>query len=287
MAGSVERRYLGRMGYQLATTLVQSRETVLASWAHRYERGGKRGPGARPARQHAPIVSGLLEGLAVAVTGDTVDLRAGQPALRDLEKAVVFAGATWSADGASGFEVGAVMSALRDAVLEHADLDLAPAVTDLFEWLVIIALDAYATAGRRAVAERAAEQLEAGTPVVLLTPDLPAVWLVGAPTEDALDSILARAMLLVVRVGAATLLLDVGGLADANARAVGAAMERLWAHRRMGQVELAVVGAATEVADRWRREADAHKVATSWFERFDDALAHAARRAGISILRRS
>ncbi len=50
---------------------------------------------------------------------------------------------------------------------------------------------------------------------------------------------------------------------------------------------LVVVGAATEVADRWRREADAHKVATSWFERCDDALAHAARRAGISIVRRS
>ena len=134
---------------------------------------------------------------------------------------------------------------------------------------------------------RAAEQLEAGTPVVLLTPDLPAVWLVGAPTEDALDSILARAMLLVVRVGAPSLVLDVSGLADANARAVTAAMARLWEHRRMGQVELVVVGAATEVADRWRREADAHKVATSWFERCDDALAHAARRAGISILRRS
>ena len=221
------------MGYQLASTLTQARETVLASWAHRYERGGKRGPGARPARQHAPIVSGLLEGLAVAVAGDAVDLRAGLPALRDLEKAMVFAGATWSADGASGFEVGAVIAALRDAVLEHADLELAPAVTDLFEWLTILALDAYATAGRRAVAERAAEQLEAGTPVVLLTPDLPAVWLVGAPTEDALDSILARAMLLVVRVGAPSLVLDVSGLADANARAVTAAMARLWEHRRM------------------------------------------------------
>lgn len=287
MAGSVGAGYLGPMPYQLASTLTHARETVLASWAHRYERGGKRGPGARPARQHAPIVNGLLEGLAVAVAGDAVDLRAGQPALRDLEKAVGFAGATWSADGASGFEVGAVIGALRDAVLEHADLELAPAVTDLFDWLTVLALDAYATAGRRAVAERAAEQLEAGTPVVLLTPELPAVWLVGAPTEDALDSILARAMLLVVRVGAPSLLLDVSGLADASARAVTAAMGRLWSHRRMGQVELVVVGAAAEVAARWRREAEAHKVATSWFERCDDALAHAARRAGISIVRRS
>jgi hypothetical protein len=275
------------VAYQLASTLTQARETVLASWAHRDDRGGRRGPGARPARQHAAIVGGLLEAVAVAVGGDAVELRPGQPALRDLEKATVFAGATWSADGASGFEVGAVFAALRDAILEHADLELAPSITDLFEWLIIMALDAYATAGRRSVAERAAEQLEAGTPVVLLTPDLPAVWLVGAPTEDALDSILARAMLLVVRVGAPSLLLDVGGLADASARAVTAALGRLWAHRRMGQVELVVVGAAADVAERWRRDADAHRVITSWFERFDDALARAARRAGVSIVRRS
>lgn len=287
MAGSGAERYLRGVPPQLATTLTEARETVLASWAHRYERGGKRGPGARPARHHAAIVGGLLEGLAVAVTTEPIDLRAGQPALRDLEKATGFAGATWSADGASGFEVGAVLSALRDAVLEHADLELTPAVADLFDWLVVLALDAYATAGRRAVAERAAEQLEAGTPVVLLTPELPAVWLVGAPTEDALDSILARVMLLVVRVGAATLLLDVSGLADASARAVTAALGRLWEHRRMGQVEVAVVGAAPDVASRWRRAADAHKVATSWHERFDDALVHAARRAGISMVRRS
>ena len=287
MAVSRRGRYLGNVAYQLATTLATAREAVLSSWAHRYERSGKRGPGALPARQHAPIVAGLLEGLAVAVAGDAVALAPGQPALRDLEKATVFAGATWSADGRSGFEIAAVVASLRDAVLEHADLELAPPLIELFEWLGILALDAFATAGRRAVAERAAEQLEAGTPVLLLTPELPAVLLVGAPTEDALDSVLARAMLLVVRVGAPTLLLDVSGLADASARPVTAAMTRLFEHRRMGQVELAVIGAAAPVAERWRRAAEAHTVATTWFERFDDALAHAARRAGLGIVRRS
>ena len=66
-----------------------------------------------------------------------------------------------------------------------------------------------------------------------------------------------------------------------------AAMARLFEHRRMGQVELAVIGAAADVADRWRRVAESHTVATAWFERFDDALTHAARRAGLGIVRRS
>ncbi|MEZ4403184.1 MAG: hypothetical protein R3B06_24380 [Kofleriaceae bacterium] len=284
MAAAVAERYRRNVGLPIQTPA--QREVVLASWSHRYERGDRRGPGARPARQHAAIIAGLIEGLAVAVVSDPVELTVGQPGLRDLEKATVFAGATWAADGATGFEVGAVLAALRDAILEHAAHDLVPALTDLFEWLQILALDAFATAGRRAVAERAAEQLEAGTPVVLLTPEIPAVFLVGAPTEDALDSILARAMLLVVRVGAPTLLLDVSGLADPEARPVAVAMGRLFEHRRMGTVELAVVGAPTATAERWRRMAEAHKVSTAWFERFDDALVVAARRAGIVLGRR-
>lgn len=271
---------------RIATTVTQARETILASWAHRFERSTKRGPGARPARHHAAIASGLVESLAVALASEPPALAPGDPALRDLEKAAVFAGATWSADGATGFEIAAVIAALRDAVLEHADLETATPLAELFEWLTLLALDAFATAGKRAVAERAAEQLEAGTPVLLITPEIPAVLLVGAPTEDVLDGILARAMLLVVRVGAPTLLLDVSGLADPAARPVGAALARLFEHRRMSTVELAVIGAPGGVADRWRGAAEAHKVAARWFDRFDDAFAHAVSRAGLGLVRR-
>lgn len=263
-----------------------ARETILASWAHRFERTGKRGPGARAARHHAAIAAGLLESLAVALAHEPPETSPGSPGLRDLEKAAVFAGATWAVDGGTGFEIAAVLGTLRDAVLEQADLDAAPPIGELFEWLIVLALDAFATAGKRAVAERAAEQLDAGTPVLLITPELPAVLLVGAPTEDILDGILARAMLLVVRVGAATLLLDVTGLADAHARPVEAAIQRLFEHRRMSTVELAVVGAPADVADRWQGAARAHKVAVRNFDRFDDAFAHAASRAGINLVRR-
>jgi len=271
---------------RIATTLTQARETVLSSWAHRFERSTKRGPGARPARQHAAIASGLIESLAVAFSSDPPELSPGAPALRDLEKAAFFAGATWAVDGGTGFEIAAIITTLRDAVLEHADLETAPPLAELFEWLLVLTLDAFATAGKRAISERANEQLDAGTPVLLLTPELPAVLLVGSPTEDVLDGILARAMLLVVRVGAPTLLLDVSGLADPAAKPIQAAMRRLFEHRRMSTVELAVIGAPTELSDRWRGEAQAHNVASRWFDRFDDAFAHAAGRAGINLVRR-
>jgi hypothetical protein len=279
-------RYLGGVS-PLAQALTAAAESVLASWSHRYERSGKRGPGARPARHHAAIIRGLLESLVVAAADGPAGLAPGAGAARDLEKAAVFAGANWAADGATGFEIAAVVAALRDAVLEHADLESATTLAELFDWLGVLALDAYASAGRRAVAEQAAEQLEAGTPVLLVTPEIPAVLLVGAPTAAALDGILARAMLLVVRVGAPTLLLDVSGLADPASRPVSEAMARLFEHRRMGKVELAVIGAPTAVTQAWRRGAESHQVATSWFERFDDAFAHAARRAGIALGRRS
>jgi hypothetical protein len=271
---------------RIATTLTQARESILASWAHRFERASKRGPGARAAKNHAAIAAGLIESLAVAMASDPPEMTPGAPALRDLERAAVFAGATWAVDGGNGFEIAAILGTLRDAVLEHADLETTPPLTELFEWLLVLALDAYATAGKRAVAERAAEQLDAGTPVLLITPELPAVLLVGAPTEDVVDGILARAMLLVVRVGAPSLILDVSGLADAAARPIQAAMDRLFEHRRMSTVELVVIGAPGDVADRWQGAAQAHKVATRFFDRFDDAFAHAASRAGISLVRR-
>lgn len=233
------------------------------------------------------MTNGLVEALGHAVAAGAEQLRPGSPALRDLEKATAFAGASLAAGGATGFEVAALLLALRDAVLEHTEIELTRPVEGLFEWLTVVALDAFAAAGRRAAAERAAEQLEQGTPVVLLTPEIPAVFLVGAPTEDALDSIFGRAMLLVVRVGAPCLLVDVSGLADATAAPMRVAFERLLGHRRMSTVELLVVGAGADLVRRWRDHAHGHQVTLRDFDRVDTALSHAFQRAGLNVIRRT
>ncbi len=275
------------MSTRLAAALVSTRDSIVASWSHRFDRSGLRGPAASRATEHAALAGGLIESLAVAVSDGPEQLRPGAPALRDLEKATAFAGSTLAATGATGFEVAAVLLALRDAVLEHTDIELIRPIETLFEWLTVVALDAFASSGRRAAAERAAEQLEAGTPVLMITPEIPGVLLVGAPPEDVLDSILARALLLVVRVGAASLLIDVSGLADAAAAPMRASMERLFGQRRMAPVELVIVGAGSEILARWGDQAQSHGVTVRGFDRFDAALTHAFQRAGLNVIRRS
>ena len=274
------------MASRLGVALSAGRDSVAASWSHRYGRSHLRGPGAGTPGTHAALVDGLIESLAVAVSGGPADLRPGAGALRDLEKATAFAGAAMASSGASGFEVAALVMTLRDAVLEQADIELVGPIGELFEWLAFVALDSFAAAGRRAAAERAADQLEQGTPVVLITPEIPAVFLVGDPPEAALDGIFARAILLVVRVAAPTLIIDASGLVDPAAPPVTEAASRLLGHRRMGSVELALVGGNDLVADRWRGMARSHGVALSVFDRFDTAFSHAARRAGMNVITR-
>ncbi len=274
------------MSTRLAHALTVTRDSVVASWSHRFDRSGMRGPAAQPAREHVGFVKGLVEALAFAVAAGPDQLRPGSPALRDLEKATAFAGASFASGPATGFEVGALFLALRDAVLEHTDIELRDAIVTLFEWLSILALDAFASAGKRAATEQAAEQLEAGTPVLFLTPEIPAVFLVGAPPSDVLDSVFGRAMLLVVRVGAASLLIDATGLADGEALPVLTSVGRLLAHPRLAPLDVIVVGLAPEVAGRWRSLAGAQPVSLRDFDRFDSALAHAYARAGLGIIRR-
>ena len=70
------------------------------------------------------MTNGLVEALSFAVSSGADQLRPGSMALRDLEKATAFAGASLAAGGASGYEVAALLLALRDAVLEHTELEL-------------------------------------------------------------------------------------------------------------------------------------------------------------------
>jgi hypothetical protein len=92
--------------------------------------------------------------------------------------------------------------------------------------------------------------------------------------------------LLVVRVAAPTLIVDVSGRVDAGTAPITEAGARLLGPRRKGSVELALVGATDQVADRWRGMARSHGVSLSTFDRFDAAFTHAARRAGLNVISR-
>ncbi|MCA9676584.1 MAG: hypothetical protein KC464_16245, partial [Myxococcales bacterium] len=177
--------------------------------------------------------------------------------------------------------------ALRDAVHEFASDDQAPTIAELFEWLAVLSLDAFATAGTMSAQERAAEQIEAGTPVVLVAPELPAVLLLGAPTTAALDSILGRALLLVVRAGAPALVLDVSGLVDPMAPVVLRAIERFFGQPRMKAVTVVLSGANPQIADAWVSRGAATGVTVTSAETFDAAVARGLERAGYALRKRT
>ncbi|MCE9580360.1 MAG: hypothetical protein K8W52_44995 [Deltaproteobacteria bacterium] len=261
-------------------------EAVLASWAHRFERSPLRMPRPIDPRQHGATVAGLIEALGEATMSPASELRPGASAVRELEKVTTFAGAGMSAAGASGYDVAALVVALRDAVLEFASADEHARVAELFEWLVVLALDAFASAGVMAARERWDAQLEAGIPVLLVTPDVPAVILLGAPSSSTIDGVLGRVMLLVVRTGARALLVDIAGLADARAPIVLEAIDRFFAQPRLAKVELLLIGAADDAAKAWLQIGARRGVTVRPIDRFDEAVAIALDRAGTVLVRR-
>jgi hypothetical protein len=261
-------------------------EAVLASWAHRFERSPLRMPHPIDPRTHGALVAGLIEALGEASLSPLAELRPGASAVRELEKQTTFAGSGLSAAGLSGYDVAALVLSLRDAVLEFAGADDRQPVLDIFEWLVVVALDAVATAGATSARERADAQIEEGTPVVLVTPDVPAVLLIGAPSAATLDGILARTLLLVVRTGAKALIIDVAGVTDPASPTITESADRFFAQTRLQPVELLLSGATEPAATAWATMARKRGVTLRSVDRFDAAVSAALQRAGTSLVRR-
>jgi hypothetical protein len=266
-------------GTTLAESLRQRGDAVLASWTHRFERSPLRFHRAVDPKVHAGLIVPMIEALSVAMSGVPDDVRPGRPLVRELERAASFTGARMFTTGASGFDVAAALTALRDAAIEFADADQAVSLGEIFEWLLVVSLDAFATAGTQSVKEKAAEQLEHGMPVVQITPEVPAVLLVGDPGPSVLDSVLARTLLLIVGSGARTLILDQTGLADAVAPPVVESIERFFAHKRMAPVQVALVASTGEARTAWTDVGARHGVEVVGFDRFDAAFARALDRA--------
>jgi hypothetical protein len=204
-------------------------------------------------------MSSIIEGFELALPdadASGAPLVPGSHAARELEKAVSFAGASLASAGLSGFDVAAAMLGLRDVLVAYVDEPEASRVRAVFEWLTIIALDSHGSATAMSATERMREQLERGTPVVAVVPEVPAVFLVGAPDSAGLDSIFARLMLLVVRVGATSVIIDTTGLDDAAEPALVEAVGRFLGHRKVaGAVEALAVGLDDEQIAVWRHRA--------------------------------
>lgn len=272
---------------QLASVIRERSSEILASWIVRFERSPLRFRRATKASAHAAQVANLIEALVVASGGGASALRPGSDATRELERAAAFLGAQFASEGATGFDVAALLLELRDVIAGVAPAEDAPALTGLFEWLTAIALDGFAASGLQSLRERVDEQLEAGTPVVELLPKVPALFLVGAPNAVLIDNLLSRAWMLAIGTGAPCLIIDCGGLAEAGERNFDAGYREFLAQAEGSAIQISMSTARRPLRERAAGLAAERGLPFRHFDRIDSAVAHSLERAGYLLMRRS
>jgi len=273
----------------LAQALSERPEDVLAKWLHFYRSSRLRLPGPMAddelSRWFAPLMESLTDALAPTPRADG---RTGVPApglipgaddLRELEKSAAFLGARLAAEQVSGFDVAAVFTALRETVVPLCDPEARPEVDSFLEWLTVLAVNSMSTAREQALRERQREELEAGTPIVLVSPDVIAVFLIGSPDKLALETILGKTMLRVARVGARAVILDLAGLANKGERPLVEAVAKFLEHRKIaGHIPVILAGIDAEDRPRWSdacaRGGDTVSIVPTFERAFDVAGEH-------------
>lgn len=271
----------------LAVVLREQASEILARWIARFERSPLRFRRTTKPTAYTAQVASLLDSLSVAVSHGSHALVPGAHAIRELERSAAFLGAQFASEGATGFDIAALLLELRDEVAGIASPDEAAALTRLFEWLTTVAVDAFAASGLQSLRERQAEQLEAGTPVIEVLPKVPAVLLVGAPSTSVLDSLLARAWMLAVATSAPCLIIDAEGLADPGEKNFDAAYRGFLAQAEGSTLQVLISTTRRPLRERAAALANERGLSSQHFERFDSAVAHAIERAGYLLMRRS
>jgi hypothetical protein len=271
----------------LAAVIRERSSEILASWIVQYERSLLRFRRATKAATHTAQIANLVETLSVAVSGGTGELKPGGNATRELERSAAFLGAQFASEGATGFDIAALLLELRDVVASLAERDDAVALTRLFEWLTTVALDAFAASGMQSLRERQAEQLENGTPVTEILPKVPAVLVVGAPSAATVDSLLSRAWLLAVGTGAPCLIIDCGGVAEVAEKNFEVGYQRFLDQAAGSALQVLLSSGRRPLRERAAALTAERGLAFQHFERLDSAVAHALERAGYLLMRRS
>ncbi len=250
-------------------------------WLDRYERSRLRVPGTIERRALLAPAHGLAAALALALAEP--DCGPGTHALRETEKLVAFAGGSFGMASASAFDVTAFVIALRDTLLAEAtgprERDERAALGSLFDWLGALAVEGYSSSRDDALRLRYRDSLERGTPVVMITRELPAALLVGEPERGVLESVFGRLLLAVVRADARAIIIDGGGLSAPTSVPVLEALTVFASHRKVKNLLTILCGLPMAAEAEWSAAfAPPARVVCS--ERFDDAVAQAIAAAG-------
>jgi hypothetical protein len=270
---------------KLAAVLRERSSEILANWIVRFERSPLRFRRATKAATHTAQVASLVEALTMAAIGG--ELHPGSKTTRELERSAAFLGARFASEGATGFDIAALLLELRDVVAGMVSADEAAALTRLFEWLTVVALDGFAAAGLQSLRERVAEQLENGTPVVEILPKVPAALFVGAPSVNMIDNLLARAWMLAVGTGAPCLIIDVHGLAEAGEHNFEEGYRGFLTQAAGSSLQVLLSNARRPLRERIGVATNERGLAFQQFDRFDSAVAHSLDRAGHLLMRRA
>jgi hypothetical protein len=238
------------------------------------------------AANHTAQVASLVEALTDAAHGGA-ELKPGSETTRDLERSCAFMGAQFSAEGATAYDIAALLLELREVVAAMVTPADNVALTRLFEWLTVIALDGFATSGLQSLREQTSEQLDAGTPVIEVLPKVPAVLLVGAPSSAVIDSLLARSWMLAVGTGAPCLIIDCGGLAAAGEKNFERGYRGFLEQAEGSALQVLLSSARRPLRELASKLTGESNLSFQHFDRFDSAVAHALERAGHLLMRRS
>jgi len=214
-----------------SAALATRREALIARWMQGYQGSRLR----LPRRVDLDELSGAAQGLCEALGAGLGEpgVAPGHGALREAEKRVAFVGGSFGMAGASAFDLSAFVLALRDALAaEAASVDERALLVELFDWFCALALEGYATSREDALRLRYRDELERGTPLVMITHELPAALLVGDPDRTVLESVFGRLLLSVVRVGAKAVIVDGAGLTRAADERVVEALTGFARHRK-------------------------------------------------------
>lgn len=273
-------------GQSLVDVIRERSSEILAAWIVRFERSSLRFRRATKASTYASQVSNLVEALVVAAKTSS-ELRPGSDATRELERSAAFLGAQFASEGATGFDIAALLLELRDVVGGMVSTDEALMLSRLFEWLTVVALDTFAASGLQSLRERVNDQLEVGTPVVELLPKVPAVFLVGAPNAGVIDGLLSRAWMLAVGTGAPCLIVDVNGLAESGERNFDVGYKGFLEQAEGSALQVLLSRARRSLRERAATMTSEVGLAFQHFDRLDSAVAHAVERGGHLLMRRS
>lgn len=279
---------------ELATLIRGHEEELVSRAVEAYRLSPLRLPTPVDGPGMARLLSPILESLGDALGPTRLPppepastLVPGSAAAREVEKSAALVGAILASGTASGFDAAALFYALRDVLAEAPVRPEDRATLRRFaEWITVVAFDAFAAARVQAERERARDQLEDGTPVVQVTPELPAAFMVGRPDGVLCDSVLSRLLLLVVRVGARAAIVHAGGLTDPARPEVVEALRRFMSHKKVsGAVHVIAVGVPPEAEKAWRAVASATGAALSFEPHFDRAVERGLALSGYRLVR--